>query len=111
MKGKVSMKQMEAIEIDVHLTEKDDTDVLVFMLDEENPDMYLVNFNSPSAQAELKNVFVKLLEILTTKDITLKLSVEDGYNRGLYKDVCSEYINDLNREILQVIPTIREIVN
>lgn len=88
--------------IDVILTASADVDVLVFVLDDENPDAYIVNLNSATSQNELKNVFSKLLQILLEEDVALRLLIADGYGKGLYKDVCREYIDDLNRELVQV---------
>lgn len=88
--------------IDVVLTVSADVDVLVFALDDEHPDAYIVNLNSATSQNELKNVFSKLLQILLEEDVVLRLLIADGYGKGLYKDVCREYIDDLNRELVQV---------
>lgn len=88
--------------IDVKLTAMSDADVLIFGLDEERPEAYTVNLNSATSQNELKEVFSKLLELLLAEDILLQLSVAPGYSKTLYNDVCREYIEDLNRELLQV---------
>ena len=47
-------------------------------------------------------MFSKLLQLLLEENITLKLIIAEGYGKGLYKDVCKEYIDDLNRELAQV---------
>lgn len=101
-KGRISMKQAEKRTINVELTVLGETDVLIFCLDDEQPEKYVVNLNSSSSQSEIKEVFSRLLEILITDDIILKLKFSEGYSKVLYKDVSTEYINDLNREILQV---------
>lgn len=88
--------------INVELTVYGETDVLNFHLDDKNPEKYIVNLNSSTSQNDLKNVFCALLNLLTEEEITLKLVIVDGYKKGLYKDVCCEYINDLNKEISQV---------
>lgn len=88
--------------IDVRLTVVDEEDVLLFCIDEEHPETYSVNLNSPTGQHELKNVFSGLLQLLFVNDISLNLIISEGYKKGLYKDVCREYINDLNRELIQV---------
>ena len=88
--------------IDVELTVNGENDVLVFKIDDKNPDMYSVCLNNDSNPSELKKVFSKLLEILLVNDIKLNFIVSKGYSRGLYIDVCSEYINELNKEILSV---------
>lgn len=88
--------------IDVMLTVSADVDVLVFGLDDEHTDAYTVNLNSATSQNELKVVFSKLLQLLLEEDIVLQLAIAEGYGKGLYKDVCREYIDDLNRELAQV---------
>ena len=88
--------------IDVTLTVSADVDVLVFGLDDEQSDAYTVNLNSATSQNELKVVFSKLLQLLLEEDIVLRLVIAEGYGKGLYKDVCREYIDDLNRELSQV---------
>lgn len=93
--------------INVNLTVMGDVDVLVFHLDEEKPDEYIVNLNSASSQSSLKRVFSKLLNILVEENIKLKFIIDKDYKKGLYKDVCTEYIADLNRELMQVKETIQ----
>lgn len=88
--------------IDVMLTVSADVDVLVFSLDDEHFDAYTVNLNSATSQNELKVVFSKLLQLLLEEDIVLQLVIAEDYSKGLYKDVCREYIDDLNRELAQV---------
>ena len=88
--------------IDVELTVLGETDVLIFRLDNEAPEKYSINLNNSTNQAEIKVVFSKLLELLINEDLELNLIIASGYTKGLYKDVCIEYISDLNREIMQV---------
>lgn len=88
--------------IDVLLTVNGDADVLIFKLDEEHPDDYIIDLNSDSNQTQLKKVFAKLLEKLLVDEVHLSYSVAEGYSKGLYKDVCKEYIEDLNSEISNV---------
>lgn len=95
------MKPVESNIIEVRLTVLDNMDVLVFMLDLENPKKYVINLNDQNSQAQIKEVFAKLLEMLLKMDLALELKIEDGYSKGLYKDVCSEYISELNKEIAQ----------
>lgn len=97
--------------IDVKLTAMSDVDVLIFGLDEERPEAYAVSLNSPTSQNELKAVFSKLLELMLVEDIQLQLSIESGYSKGLYKDVCKEYIEDLNRELIQVKTNMKKELN
>lgn len=97
--------------IEVKLTVLSDIDVLIFDLDEAQPDAYIVNLNSANSQKELKNVFSKLLQMLLVEDIILKYTIAPEYSKGLYKDVCQEYIEDLNRELLQVKQSISKEIN
>lgn len=32
-------------------------------------------------------------------DISLRLIIDESYSRGLYKDVCNEYVQDLQKEL------------
>lgn len=96
------MKQAENKKIKVVLTVQEQTDVLIFLIDEENPNKYIINLNDSSCQIQIKEVFAKLLEELLEFDIDLCLEIQEGYSRGLYKDVCKEYIAELNKELVQV---------
>ena len=42
------------------------------------------------------------IQILNTKDIELELRIDEQYKKGLYIEVCNEYIMDLNKEIKEV---------
>lgn len=101
MKGRVYMKQAENKKITVKLTVCGETDVLIFLLDEANPEKYIINLNDSSSQLQIKEVFSKLLEELLLFDIDLVLEIQEGYSKGLYKDVFTEYILELNKELKQ----------
>ena len=101
MKGRVYMKQAENKKITVKLTVCGETDVLIFLLDEANPEKYIINLNDSSSQLQIKEVFSKLLEELLLFDIDLVLEIQEGYSKGLYKDVFTEYISELNKELKQ----------
>ena len=95
--------------IKVELTAIGEMDVLVFHLDSERiPDGLSVNLNTASSQSELKSVFSKLLEMMIESEVSLELLIAEGYSKGLYRDVCTEYIQDLNREIRQVYTKLHE---
>lgn len=103
MKGRISMSQRV---INVKLSALDeDTDILSFHISED--DLPQINLNNATCQNDLKNVFTKLLQLAVEDDISLEFSIEDGYARGLYKDVCSEYIMDINRELREAMEAIR----
>ena len=99
MKGKVYMNQKI---ICVRLMDYNQSDVLSFVLDENKPEEYIVNLNDADSQQALKHVFSKLLNMLIETDIELSLEIDDDYTKGLYKDVCSEYIVELNKELQEV---------
>lgn len=101
MKGRVYMKQAENRKITVKLTVCGETDVLIFLLDEADPEKYIINLNDSSSQLQIKEVFSKLLEELLLFDIDLVLEIQEGYSKGLYKDVFTEYISELNKELKQ----------
>lgn len=108
MKGKVFMKQAESNTIKVILTVQGETDVLIFLLDEENPEKYAINLNDSSSQLQIKEVFSKLLEELLLCNIELELEISKNYSKGLYIDVCTEYISELNKELVQVKSSIKK---
>ncbi len=82
----------------------DNSDILSFCIDE---NLSLdVNLNDENCQGQLKNVFLALFELQIETDVSLNLIIKEEYKRTLYKDVCIEYINDLNRELSDVRRTI-----
>ncbi|MDD2502756.1 MAG: hypothetical protein PHP79_01655 [Clostridia bacterium] len=91
---------MKPEEIKVELIAPDtDTDILRFHVGDKPLD---VNLNSAECQNSLKDVFAALLKLLIYSDINLELLVGDEYKRVMYVEVCTEYINDLNRELADV---------
>lgn len=99
---------MNQKQIEVLLSVIGENDVLNFILDEDKPEEYIVNLNSDTSQAELKRVFSKLLKLMIENDIQLELKIAEGYSRVLYKEVCTEYIDNLNREISSVAESVRK---
>ncbi|PKD27611.1 hypothetical protein RB5AMG_02014 [Ruminococcus bromii] len=102
---------MNQKQIEVLLTVVGESDVLNFILDQEKPDEYVVNLNSDTSQSELKKVFSKLLELIIENDVKLVLKIAEGYSKVLYMDVCTVYIDDLNREISSVAESVRKDVS
>ena len=90
------------MEIKVQLTVVGEEDVLAFLLDDEKTNEYIVSLNSANNQTDIKRVFTKILEMLFDNDITLTFEIAEGYSKGLYKDVCSEYVSELQKEISAV---------
>lgn len=85
----------------VKLFDNNGIDTLLFSIPSTNEEIP-VNLNETSGQKDLKIVFEKLLIILNNQDIKLNLSIDPSYKKGLYKEVCKEYIADLNKEIKEV---------
>lgn len=102
---------MNQKQIEVLLTVVGESDVLNFILDQEKPDEYVVNLNSDTSQSELKKVFSKLLELIIENDVKLVIKIAEGYSKVLYMDVCTVYIDDLNREISSVAESVRKDVS
>lgn len=84
--------------ISVHLEAVEDLDYMVFDFDNEKR----VCMNDENCQNDLKSVFITLLENLLNYDIELKFVAKKEYKKGLFIDVCKEYVNELNREISEV---------
>ena len=100
---------MNQIILEVKLfAENTDDDILAFAFEDEE---CRVNLNSDSCQGELKEVFSKLVKLCLQNEVTLKRRIEDGYSRGLYKDVCSEYVTELQRELDRIKDRIRREVS
>lgn len=96
MSEKTSMN-LEVIKVKLH--ENSGKDIMVF----EFPDKEInVNLNETSGQKDFKIVFENLLKRLNDMDIELELSIDDQYKKVLYKEVCNEYISELNKEIKQI---------
>ncbi len=96
---------MNQITLDVKLYEDSgENDILSFQFEDTEGKVYL---NSDSCQAQMKEVFSRLIILSLNDDIQLKLIIDEGYGRGLYKDVCSEYIKELQKELDNVKDRIR----
>lgn len=99
---------MNQINIKVTLLEKDGEDVLSFLFDEEEG---IIELNSDSFQEQMKKVFSNLLKLTLENDVLLDFVVCEGYTRGLYKEVCEEYIKDLQEELDKIKDKIRKEMN
>ncbi len=88
----------ECIKINVKVDKIDEIDYMVFELDGNMN----VNLNDECGQNDLKKVFSILLNKLIKNDIELIYLENEDYNVNLYKDVCREYVKDLNKEIINV---------
>lgn len=100
---------MNQMEIEVRLLAlNENDDILRFNFDSEPID---VNLNKQNCQNDLKSVFIKILNYMIKNDVTLNFSCASDYPRKLYTEVCEEYINDLNRELLVAREKLNEISN
>ena len=97
--------------IDVLLTATGDADTLVFDLDKENPDKYLINLNGDSNQDDIKEVFFLFFQLLVDDDVTLNYIVSDGYSKKLFIEVCQEYVEELNKELVSVREEIKKSID
>lgn len=86
------------------LLEQDGTDILKFEIDEELD----INLNSSECQNSLKKLFTLILEKVVDGSVEITLEIQDGYSRGMYIEVCEEYIKDLNRELGEVTELIKK---
>lgn len=90
------------------LAPDENSDILRFCIDSENLD---INLNESDCQNAMKNMFSVLLKKAVHVDISLEFDVAPEYTRGMYMEVCAEYIKDLNRELAEVVDTIRNELN
>lgn len=99
---------MSQVQIKVLLTSLNGTDVMIFYVnDDKYPDGIQVNMNSSDGQNDLKKVFSALLERTIESELILVLEIPSEYTKGLYREVCTEYVNDLNGELKIVCDRIR----
>ena len=95
--------------INVKLTKKGEKDVMIFDLcSDEHPDGIAVDLNSEQGQLDLKVVFSALLEKMLKTKVALQFLVEEDYSVNLFKEVCKDYIEALNKEIEQVYDSMKE---
>ena len=85
-----------------------DNDILRFSIEGENLD---INLNKSDCQNAMKSMFSVLLKKAVHTNLSLKFSAAPGYTRGMYIEVCEEYIKDLNRELCEVVDAIRNELN
>lgn len=52
-------------------------------------------------QGQVKKVFLEIINMLKNGLVHLNLTIVQNYSKMLYKDVYTEYIDDLNNEISQ----------
>lgn len=86
------------------LAPDESSDILRFSIDGEDLD---INLNEPDCQNAMKSMFAVLLKKAIHSDVSLEFGVAPEYTRGMYIEVCGEYVKDLNRELSEVVDTIR----
>ncbi len=90
----------KSVVINVELLDKDGKDILHFdLVSESHPQGIDVNLNAEDGQNQLVTVFSCLLQKLLMNKVVLQLKINSGYGRMLFKDVCTEYIKNLNSEL------------
>jgi len=72
-------------------------DLLAFVFGES--DELAVNLNSDNSVQELKMVFIRLLGILASEEVSIVFVKAHDYNNAMYAEVCEAYVNELNKEI------------
>ena len=78
----------------------DGKDILHFdLVSESHPQGIDVDLNAEDGQNQLVTVFSCLLQKLLISKVVLQLKIEASYTRALFKDVCTEYIKNLNSEL------------
>ena len=86
--------------------EVEEKDTLSFFVSEDHP--LIVNLNTPNCQDDLQSVFAAMLKESISNDIELALEIDEKYDRILYKDVCTEYIKQLNNELKKTQEKVRQ---
>lgn len=86
--------------------EGEEKDTLSFFVSEDHP--LIVNLNTPDCQTDLQSVFAAILKESISNDIELALVINEKYERTLYKDVCTEYIKQLNNELSKTQEKVRQ---
>ena len=61
-----------------------------------------VNLNSAECQNALKSTFSAPLKKIIVSNLKLELTASPDYSRQMYREVCEEYIKDLNRELDEI---------
>lgn len=97
------MSQEQRI-VKVILQEEAQLDYMVFKFEEERR----VCMNDENCQNDLKNLFTTMLDELIKSDYKFEYEENKDYKKGLFKDVCIEYIRELNRELTSVKSSIPE---
>jgi hypothetical protein len=73
----------------------EDNDILSFEL----TPVLQVKLTDTQGSNDLLNVFVAILKILVAEDVSVQLIDNPSYTNQMYKDICAEYIAELNNDI------------
>lgn len=60
-----------------------------------------VTVSSNKGTNDLKDMFAALLKVLMKDDVKVAFEKTEGYKPALYEDVCKDYIDILNGELVQ----------
>lgn len=94
--NQASNDSSETVRIKTRLFQEDDTCKLEFTFP--NDDKIVIDTEKPDTQKNLKRVFNKIIELLLEKDVEIEDLREDG-GSNMAKEVFSDYIQSLNREV------------
>lgn len=85
--------------IKVELLEENSIDYLrIYFGDEEFED---INLNS-NDQSGLRSIYKKLIKLTLENNLTLELEYQEGYSKVLFKEIASEFLSDLNKELSKI---------
>lgn len=87
----------------VFLTEKNGKDVLEFYITPTNS--MDIDLNEKD-QTSLRKLFYEIIQQIFVEEFNFELSIDDNYNKNLFKEVAVEYIKQLNSEINKIIEDI-----
>ena len=85
------------------LIDKDDTDILSVDMSECGMSEKEIRLNDgPQCQADLKDVFLTLIQAMTTSEIEIVFDDDEEYPRELIHSAMKAYVEDLSNEVQAV---------
>lgn len=102
MRGNIFMNQVD-LKVKLY-ADSNGNDILSFGFENGAGEVYL---NMDNCQSQMKDVYSKLIRFSIENDVSLKFETESSYKRALYKEVCEEYVKELQKELDTVIGRIR----
>lgn len=82
----------------VILCEKEGNDILEFELKKGNKE---ININSED-QNGLRSLFYSIISEAMEEEFSYSLNVQEGYEKQLYIEIATEYLNQLNTELNEI---------